>query len=201
MASESEKPMDLMTYLQQQFANLNGVLHAIAGDLTEKEWITRPAAGQNTLGYTVWHIPRTQDNFLQTWIRGQAEVVHRDRWAHWGPLRPLGVGIGITLEEADQIAGTVRLPDVLAYADEVHQTISAWLREISEEDLDQVPDVRGHLAAFPEYQTPSYLEELSDLFGLTAAWLLIRPCMGHAHRHLGELEITKDILRKANRAR
>jgi DinB family protein len=193
--------MDLMTYLQQQFSNLNGVLHGIAGDLTEEEWLTRPGAGQNMLGYTVWHIPRTQDNFLQTWIRGHAEVAHRDGWAHWGRLRPLGVGIGITLEESDQIASTVHRSEVLAYADEVHQTISTWLGEISEEELDQVPDVRSHLAAFPEYQASGYVEELNDLVGLTAAWLLIRPCMGHAHRHLGELEITKDILRKANPVR
>jgi len=189
--------MDVTTYLQKQFANLNGVLHAIAGDLTEAEWAARPAPGQNTIGYTLWHIPRTQDNFLQTWIRGQAEVVRGDRWAHWHPLRPLGVGIGITLAESDEIARAVQLPDVLAYADEVHQTITAWLGKISEEELDQVPDARGRLAAFPEYQTPGYLEEVENLLGLPVWGLLIRPCMGHVHRHLGELEITKDILRKA----
>jgi len=189
--------MNLTTYLQKQFANLNGVLHAIVGDLTDEEWLARPAPGQNTIGYTVWHLPRTQDNFLQTWIRGHAEVVHSDRWAHWRHLRPLGVGIGITLEEADEIARAVQLPDVLAYADEVHQTMSTWLAEVSEEELDPVPDARRRLAAFPEYQTPGYLEEVDNLLGLPAWGLLIRPCMGHIHRHLGELDITKDILRKA----
>lgn len=189
--------MNLTVYLQKQFANLNGVLHSIADDLTAEEWVARPGPGQNTIGYTVWHMPRTQDNFLQTWIRGQAEVVHSDRWAHWGNLKPLGVGIGITLEESDEITRTVHLPDVLAYADEVHQTITTWLREISEEDLDPVPDARGHLAAFPEYRTPGYLEEVDNLLGLPVWGLLIRPCMGHIHRHLGELEITKDVSRKA----
>jgi len=193
--------MDITTYLQKQFANLNGVLHAIAGDLTEAEWLARPAPGQNTIGYTVWHIPRTQDNFLQSWIRGQAEVFHSDRWAHWHSLRPLGVGIGITLDESDEIARSVHCADVLSYADEVHQTILTWLVEITEEELDQVPDARERLKAFPEYQTPGYIEEISDLFGLPVAGLLIRPCMGHVHRHLGELEITKDILRKANSSR
>ncbi len=193
--------MNLTTYLQKQFANLNGVLHAIAGDLTEAEWLARPAPGQNTIGYTVWHIPRTQDNFLQTWIRGQAEVFYSDRWAHWHSLRPLGVGIGITLDQSDEISRTAQLADVLAYADEVHQTILTWLAEITEEELDQVPDAQGRLKAFPEYQTPGYIEEISDLFGLPVAGLLIRPCMGHVHRHLGELEITKDILRKANSSR
>jgi hypothetical protein len=82
--------MDTVTYLQKQFSNLNAVLHGIAGDLTGEEWLTRPGPGQNTIGYTVWHIPRTKDNFLQTWIRGQAEIVQSNHWAHWQHLRPLG---------------------------------------------------------------------------------------------------------------
>jgi len=189
--------MNLTAYLQKQFSNFNAVLHGIAGDLTDEEWITRPGPGQNMLGYTVWHIPRTQDNFLQAWIRGQAEIVQGERWAHWAHLKSLGIGVGITLEEADEIARSVRLADVMTYADEVHQAMSTWLGEISEEVLDQVPDARAHLAAFPEYQTPGYMEEVNNLYDLPAWGLLIRPCMGHVQRHLGEVDITKDVLRKA----
>lgn len=189
--------MNITAYLKKQFSNLNGVLHSIVDDLTDEEWATRPAPGQNMLGYTVWHMPRTQDNFLQTWIRGQAEVVCSDRWAQWRHLKPLGIGVGITLEQADEITRSVNLPDVLAYADEVHQTISTWLAEIDESLLDSVPDAKQRLAAFPEYQTPGYLEEVNNLLGLPVWGLLIRPCMGHIHRHLGEVDITKDILRKA----
>jgi len=71
--------MNTVTYLHKQFTNLNAVLHGIAGDLTGEEWLTRRAPGQNMIGYTVWHIPRRQDHFLQTWIRGQTELVHGDR--------------------------------------------------------------------------------------------------------------------------
>lgn len=199
--TENRLSMNLTTYLQKQFANLNGVFHGIAGDLTDEEWNARPAPGQNKIGYTVWHMPRTQDNFLQTWIRGQAEIAHSDRWAHWHPLRPLGVGIGITLDESDEITRGTQLADVRAYADEVHQAITSWLGQVSEEELDQIPDARGRLAAFPEYQTPGYVEEVDNLLDLPVWGLLIRPCMGHVHRHLGELEITKDILRKASLSR
>ncbi|MEW6405051.1 MAG: DinB family protein [Chloroflexota bacterium] len=189
--------MNIATYLQKQFSNFNGVFHSIANDLTDAEWLGRPGPGQNRIGYSVWHIPRTQDNFLNTWIRGQAEIAHTERWAHWQHLRPLGIGVGITLEESDEIAHTVHCTDALAYADEVHQAFLAWLAEIKGEDLDQVPNARQRLAAFPEYQTPGYLEEVNNLLDLPVWGLLIRPCMGHIHRHLGELEITKDILRKA----
>jgi hypothetical protein len=189
--------MKLTSYLQKQFANLNGVLHGIAGDLTEEEWLSRPGPGQNTLGYIVWHLPRTQDHFIQTWIRAQAEIFHGDRWRHWQPLRRLGVGIGITLEESDEIARTAKWTETLAYAGEVHQGIIDWLSQVDEEEFDRVTNARQHLVSFPEYQTPGYLEEVDNLLDLPVEGLLIRPCMGHAHRHLGELEITKDVLRKA----
>lgn len=189
--------MNSTAYLQKQFANFNAAMHGIAGDLTDEEWVARPGPGQNMLGYAVWHIPRTQDNFLQAWIRGQDEIVRGERWAHWAHLKPLGIGVGIRLEEADSIARSVKLADVMAYADEVHQSITTWLGEISEDVLDSVPDARAHLAAFPEYQTPGYMKEVHNLYDLPVSGLLIRPCMGHVHRHLGELEITKDVLRKA----
>ena len=94
------------------------------------------------------------------------------------------------------MARTVRCADVMAYADEVYQAFSTWLGEVGEEALDPVTDARERLKAFPEYQTPGYLEEVDNLLDLPVWGLLIRPCMGHVHRHLGELEITKDILRK-----
>jgi len=197
MLERKEETMNSPAYLQKQFANFNAVLHGIAGDLTDEEWVARPGPGQNMLGYSVWHIPRTQDNFLQAWIRGQDEIVRGERWAHWDHLKPLGIGVGIRLEEADSIAHSVNLADVMAYADEVHQTITTWLAEISEDVLDSIPDARAHLAAFPEYQTPGYREEVHNLYDLPVWGLLIRPCMGHVHRHLGEVDIIKDVLRKA----
>jgi len=104
------------------------MLHHAADDLTNQEWVARIAPGQNRLGYTVWHLPRVQDNTIQTWIQGIPELVHDQRWAHWAHFRHLGSGTGITLAEADQIALEVQKSDVLAYADEVHQATLSWLR-------------------------------------------------------------------------
>jgi hypothetical protein len=189
--------MDISTYITRQYKNLNGVLHHLVGDLTEEEWISRPGPGQNTLGYTVWHIPRMHDHFLKTWILNQPEVIEMDHWSHWRHLRPMGIGVGITLKDSDEIARTTTLADTLKYADEVHEVLLAWLAGIDGNTLDIIPAAKEHLQAFPQYQTPGYQEETNDLLGLPIWGLLIRPCMGHVHRHLGELEITKDVLRKA----
>ena len=193
--------MNTTTLLREQFTNTNSVFHAIVDDLTDEEWVARPAPGENMHGYTAWHMPRTQDGMAQSWIRGVAEIAHGDRWAHWRALKRLGIGVGIALDEADEIARTVKRVDVLEYADAVRQEICAWLEQISDADLDQIPNARQHLSTFAEYQTPGFVEEVSDLYDLPAWSVLMRPCIGHIHRHMGELEAVKGVLRRQRMAR
>jgi hypothetical protein len=187
--------MNTVTYLEKQLANLHAIFHDLAGDLSEAEWQARPAQGQNRLGFNIWHIPRTQDNFVQVWARDQAEVFHQPTWAKWHGFRPQGIGVGITLEEADAVADVVTRAETLAYADAVHAEILGWLRQLTDDDLDIVPDVHARLAPYPEYQTPGYQAEIVSLIDQPVWGLLMRPCIGHVHRHLGEIELTKAILR------
>ena len=187
--------MNAITYLQKQLASINAVFHGIAGDLTDQEWLARPASDQNIIGYTIWHIPRTQDAHIQTWIRGIPEVVHGDRWAHWQQIKRLGYGVGISLADADEIARSVHKTDVMEYADAVYQEISVWLQELKESDLDYLPNIPQHLSSYPEYQTPGFVEEARGLFDQPIWGQLMWPCIEHIQRHLGELEIVKNILR------
>ena len=188
--------MNTITYLEEQLANINTTFHSIAEDLTQEEWVSRPAPGQNLIGYTVWHIPRVQDTHVQTWIRGIPEVVHGDRWTHWRHLKPYGNGVGISLADADYVARSIHRADVLEYADGVHREISTWLNELNESALDILPNISQHLSAYPEYHTPGYVAECSSLYDQPIWSQLMKPCIGHIHRHLGELEIVKDIMRK-----
>jgi hypothetical protein len=187
--------LDTIRYLQHQLANINAIFHDLVEDLRPEELVTRPGPKQNMMGYTVWHIPRTQDAHVHTWIRGVPEVAHAERWRYPLELKRLGYGVGILLEEADEIARSVRLPDILDYADEVHHQITLWLKDLDESELDRVPDIPGHLAQHPEYQTSTFLREVEHLLDQPIWNQLMRPCIGHVHRHLGELEITKAVLR------
>jgi len=187
--------MNAVLYLQKQLANINAIYHGIIEDFTKQEWTARPAVGQNMVGYIAWHIPRTQDMHVQTWIRGIPEVFHGDRWNRWRRLKRYGTGVGITLAEADEIVNCIQRDEVVAYADAVHQEIAVWLRGLSDSDLEQRPDTHQNLAEYSEYQTPSFVEEAGSLFNQPIWSQLLRPCIGHVYRHLGELEVVKHILR------
>jgi len=187
--------LDTIAYLQHQLTNINVIFHDIVAGFRPEELLARPAPGQNMIGYTVWHVPRTQDAHVHTWIRGVPEVAHQGRWRHLVDHRRFGYGVAVSLDEADEIARSTKLPDILQYADDVHDRILQWLEGLAQSDLDQVPDVARHLAKHPEYQTPGYLREVEHLLDRPTWDQLMRPCIGHIHRHLGELEILQAVIR------
>jgi hypothetical protein len=84
---------------------------------------------------------------------------------------------------------------VLPYADAVHQETLIWLRELRDDDLDWITDAKKYLAPYPEYQTPGFRAGTDGHLGEPVWTLLMRPCVGHIQRHLGELMIIKDVMR------
>lgn len=118
-----------------------------------------------------------------------------ERWTGWSGLALAGVGIGIPLEQANEIARLVSRADVLAYADTVHSTIQSWLSRLSDGDLDTVPEMEAHIAAYPAYQQPGFRAEIADMLDLPIWRLLSGACSRHLREHLGELHKLKQILR------
>jgi len=187
--------MKATALLAKQVTGVNTLLHQAAEDLSQQEWTSRPLRSENMPGFILWHIPRLQDHFVQVWIRGVPEVIQDERWGRWDQLQPLGAGLGIPLEEADQIAHCVEPAEVLAYADVVLREILNWLVTQTDDDLEYIPDARQHLAPYPEYQTTGHHAETDDLLDRPIWRLLSGPCTGHVRGHLGELALIKSQLR------
>lgn len=187
--------MNTVAFLENQLKNLHFMFHNIVDDFTAQEWVSRAAPGQNRVGFIIWHMPRTHDNIVQLWMRGGTELFYRPEWAHWHPLKPYGIGTGVTLAEADMIAETVQVAETLAYADAVHHEIIEWLHTLSDTDLDQIPNADAHLAPYPEFQAKGFREQTDRLRNQPIWDLFLRPCVGHIYRHLGELQLAKAVLR------
>ena len=115
--------MRLPHYIIAQFTVVNNNLHEIASDLTPDELATRALPNTNLIGFDLWHIARVQDWAAQTMARGVPEILEDPRWQTLGSPSRVGIGVGMTEAEADALAHTVALQDLLAYADAVHQAI------------------------------------------------------------------------------
>lgn len=183
--------------LQSQLRGSNMFFHEIADDLTDEEWAARAVPRTNLLGYTLWHMPRTQDWAVHTAIRGVPEVVDDERWSGLGGPRSRGIGICITLAGADRIARSVARADVIAYADSVHEAVCDWLGAVGDDEIDAIPDVAAHHAPYAAYRSPAYQAELAAMIGHPVAEWIISPCVEHLRDHLSEANLLKMALRGA----
>jgi DinB family protein len=191
--------------LIQQLDTVNIRFHHSAADLTPEELTARPVPGANPIGFILWHMARSQDWAVNAAIRDEPEVISRDHWRHTSLAVP-GIGTGFTTDQAQQVASRVELAILLAYADAVHEDITAWLRTQGESLLDEIPDADAHDALHPEYQTAGFRAEMSsgpehdDAVGRKGglpAWVyLTSVAVTHLHRHLGEVDLLKDLLRR-----
>lgn len=191
--------------LVQQLDTANLRLHHASGDLVPAELTAQPLPGVNPLGFILWHMARSQDWAVNTAIRDRPEVITRDPWAH-SPLAVPGIGTGFALAKAVDVARRIDLRQLLEYADAVQAGALAWLRTLDEAALDEIPDVAAHDARHPEYQTPGFRAEMDsgpehddavDRKGGLPVWIFLTSVsVTHVHRHLGEVDLIKDLLRR-----
>jgi hypothetical protein len=191
--------------LVQQLRTVNLRLHDSALDLTPEELVAQPLRGVNPIAFLLWHMARSQDWAVNTAIRDVPEVIKRKPWAGSSLAVP-GIGTGFELKEAAIAAARFELADLLSYADAVHDHTLAWLRTVDEAILDHIPDVAAHDAPHPEYQTAGFRAEMDsgpehdDAVGRKGGlpvWVyLTSVSITHLHRHLGELHLVKDLLRR-----
>jgi hypothetical protein len=198
--------VDAIGILVQQLQTVNLRLHHSALDLTPEELVAQPLRGVNPIAFLLWHMARSQDWAVNTAIRDVPEVIKREPWAG-SPLAVPGIGTGFELKEAAVAAARFELPELLRYADTVHGDTLAWLHTVDEAMLDHIPDVAAHDALHPEYQTPGFRAEMDggpehdDAVGRKGGlpvWVFLTSVsITHLHRHLGELDLVKDLLRRA----
>lgn len=181
--------------IRQQLAGVHNLFREVAGDVTDAEWTLHALPETNVIGFTLWHLPRVQDWAVQTAIRGVPEVICDPKWKRLGDPDAVGIGVGMTIEEADAIARSVTRADVCAYADAVRDELMAWLATLSDDDLDVIPDLDAHHRAHPIYQRPELRAEIAHLIGGPAWRYLTGPCIGHWRGHFGELEILQQVMR------
>jgi hypothetical protein len=197
--------MNAIEMLVQQLETLNLRFHHSASDLTPAELTAQPLPGVNPVGFILWHMARSQDWAVNTAIRDVPEVIARVPWRDSRIAVP-GIGTGFDLESAARVAARVELQELLAYADAVHKDAVSWLKLLDESELDDIPDVARHDARHPEYQTPGFRAEMDsgpehdDAVARTAglpSWVFLTSVSGaHLHRHLGEVDLLRDLIRR-----
>ena len=187
--------MRATTYLQRHVLRSHSFLHDIADDLTAEELVTRVLPQTNLIAFDLWHITRLQDWVVQALAQGKPELLDAPPWRHWRSLPTRSFGPGVSQEQADALARSLQLSDLLSYADASHQACLEFLETLSDEALDSAPDVLTHLAREPFYLSDTMRREMPWVFEQPPLWRCFNPIVPHGGEHLAQMELLKDQLR------
>jgi uncharacterized damage-inducible protein DinB len=132
--------MNSADLLVDAFGRVRGAVHRAVDGLRADELAARVDDDANSIAWLVWHLTRVQDDHV-------AEVAETEQqWTAQGwadrfglPFPPSSTGFGHT---SDQVAAVhVESGDLLTgYYDAVHDATVAYVRSLSDDDLDRIVD-------------------------------------------------------------
>ena len=142
-------------------------------DLTPAELAWRPGPEANPIGWTLWHMYRVEDMWLQFFIQRQPEIWEREGWHGQFGLPTRDNGFGHTPEQVANFPA-LDLARLNQYGEAVRSGTLSYLRGRSPADFDIVP----------RPQRP----ELS-------VGAVLRQVIGELYQHLGQIAYLKGLQR------
>jgi uncharacterized damage-inducible protein DinB len=167
--------MTLNRFIEGSLAQEETLLGQVAQDLTPEELTWRPGPAANTIGWTLWHMLRVEDMWVQFYAQHQLEVWERDGWHQRFGLPTRDNGFGHTPEQVAAFP-TLDLGTLLEYGRAVRAATLEYLRSRSEQDFQSVPRERR-----PEITVEAIFRQL----------------IGELYQHLGQLAYLKGLQRGA----
>ncbi len=125
--------------LVNAFERIRDAVHPAVNGLTVQQLAFRPDGESNSIAWLVWHLTRIQDDHVaglhgveQAWTAGGWS----ERFAL--PLDPSDTGYGHGPEDVAKVTAQATL--LLDYFEEVHEKTVAYLRTLSDAELERVID-------------------------------------------------------------
>ena len=132
--------MNAIDLLVDAFGRVASDVHRAVDGLGPDELALRLDADSNPVSWLVWHLARVQDDHVAD-LAGTEQVYTADGWAGRFALSldDTDMGFGHSRAEVDAVrVDSVEL--LLGYHDAVHDRTVAYLRTLTDDDLDAVVD-------------------------------------------------------------
>jgi uncharacterized damage-inducible protein DinB len=127
--------------LADSFGRIRDIVHRVLDGLSRDQLAARLDGEANTIGWLVWHLTRIQDDHIAG-VAGTDQVWTSAGWADRFDLalEPADTGFGHTPPEGASVV--VDAEPLREYYDAVHEVTLAYLRALTDADLDRIVDER-----------------------------------------------------------
>lgn len=142
-------------------------------DLTPAELAVRIGPVANPIGWTLWHMTRVEDMWIQFFAQNKLELWESEGWYTKSGLPTRDTGFGHTPAQVAAFPN-LALPFMLDYFQAVRPSTIAYLKALSPEGFKRVPRERR-----PDMNVGS----------------MFRQIVNELNQHLGQIAYIKGILR------
>ena len=128
--------------LEDALSRVREVVHDVVSGLSASQLAYRPGPDANSIAWLVWHLTRVQDDHVSE-VAGTEQVWTGDGWSGRFNLPFDDFATGYGQSAADVASVKVSSGDLLTgYYDAVHAKSLAFVRTLTDADLDQIVDAR-----------------------------------------------------------
>jgi len=165
--------MDIKEHINNEFEGLKRGSTRVLDTLTQPEIAWRPACGCNSMGLIIFHVTRSEDNFVQKMLRDKPLLWESERW-----YSKLGMDVNEagSRYDMDQV-NAFPVPDMqelIAYHNGVRTNTIAYLNSLNLEEFDR---------------------KVTLPFGEFTAAGVFAVIVRHFAQHIGEISYLRGMLR------
>ncbi len=160
-------------FVDEALATVWDNLHKATIDLIQEQLAWRPSSSANSIGYTLWHVGRVEDNFIQRFILRGDEVWAAKGWQDKFGYETRGIGTGFTTDETEQVP-IVPADTLGSYLNEVRASTLGYMKDLDWGTLNHKP----REDRFPEWSIQTILRQL----------------IAHSNQHLGEINYIRGLM-------
>ena len=172
--------MDVNQLIEETLLETDRDLEAALDGLTTAELEWRPTDEANSIGFTLWHQTRAEDNWVNDFAQKAPEVFSRDGWTQKWSIPAQDTGFGYTKEQLGAFV-TPPLAEMWQYNRAVRAETLRYLGSLSSQDFNVSPQTDN-----PRRQ------------GYTIGWMF-----GHVlcevSQHLGHIRYLRGLQRGLNK--
>ena len=170
--------MELSQFIEDALNQENGLLREAVDDLTGEELVWQPGAESNPIGWTLWHMLRVEDMWVQFFAQRQTEIWERDGWHEKFGLPTRDNGFNHTPQQVAEFPA-LEFGTLLEYGEAVRAGTLEYLRGLSPEGLEVMP----------------WADRPNIWWHNLPVAAMFRQLIGEFYQHLGQIAYLKGLQR------
>ena len=170
--------MNLNQFIEDSLNQESRLLREMVEDLTPEDLSWQPGPQSNPIGWTLWHMIRVEDMWVQFFAQRQVELWERDGWHEKFGLPTRDNGFNHTPQQVADFP-PVDLGLLLEYGDAVRSATLEFLRSRDEAGMEEMPR-----ADRPDVWWHSF-----------SVGAMFRQLVGEFYQHLGQISYLRGLKR------